>query len=360
MSSIFSSKSTGKHSRSGVLVTRAGKVLTPTFMPDGTRGAVKSLTPEQVESTGVQVVLANTYHLHLAPGEDTVAALGGLHAFANRKGPMLTDSGGFQVFSLAKIRTITEEGVTFKDPKTGDQIFLSPEKSIQSQMKLGADMMVAFDDVTALDAAGRMRTLEAFERTHRWLDRSIAEFKRLTRDTPVNERPLLFGVVQGGLNEELRLKSLMRVQSTDVDGIAIGGLSVGETKEEMHGMLKFLAPHYDPARPHFLLGVGDPVDVRYGILHGIDMFDCVMPTRNARHGMAWVAGDKKIQLTNAKFISDKTVIESNCDCYTCKNGFSRGFLRHQFKVGEPLAGTLVSIHNIRYLERLCEEYRAIT
>ncbi len=344
--------------RSGELTTRAGIVLTPTFMPDGTRGAVKSLTPEMVYSTGVQVVLANTYHLHLQPGEDTIAKLGGVNKFANRKGPMLTDSGGFQVFSLAKISKITEEGVKFKDPKTGDMIFLSPEKSIQIQMKLGADMIVAFDDVTALDKKGRDRTLEAFERTHRWLERSLAEYQRLTKDMPEKEKPIIFGVVQGGLNKELRKKSLEIVQSLPVGGIAIGGLSVGETKEEMHDMLNFLSEHYDKSpRPRFLLGVGDPVDVRYGIEHGIDMFDCVLPTRNARHGTVWIEGDEKIHLTNERFIQDTSTIDENCDCYTCLEGFSKGFIRHQFKVGEPLAGTLASIHNIRYLERLCESYR---
>lgn len=344
--------------RSGVFNTRAGAVQTPTFMPDGTRGAVKSLTPEQVESTGIQVVLSNTYHLHLQPGEDTVAKLGGLHEFSHRKGPILTDSGGFQVFSLAKIRKITEEGVTFKDPKTGDQNFLSPEKSIQIQMKLGADMVVAFDDVTALDEKGRDRTHEAFERTHRWLERSLAEFQKQTKHMKDNERPLLFGVVQGGLDNSLRKKSLEIVQSLPVDGIAIGGLSVGETRKEMHDMLEYLAGLYDnSSRPRFLLGVGDPIDVRFGIEQGIDMFDCVLPTRNARHGTVWVTGDKKIHLTNERFAKDPSVIDEVCDCYACSNGFSKGFLRHQFKVGEPLAGTLASIHNIRYLERICESYR---
>jgi queuine tRNA-ribosyltransferase len=344
--------------RTGVLSTRAGKVLTPTFMPDGTRGAVKSLTPQQVIDTGVQVVLANTYHLHLQPGEETIAKLGGLHAFTNRKGPMLTDSGGFQVFSLAKIRKITEDGVTFKDPRTGDMVFLSPEISIQIQMKLGADMIVAFDDVTALDEKGRDRTLEAFERTHRWLERSLAEFQRLTMGMKDTERPLLFGVVQGGLSKELRKKSLEIVQSLPVDGIAIGGLSVGETREEMHDMIKYLAQHYDDSpRPRFLLGVGDPVDLRFAIEHGIDMLDCVLPTRNARHGTAWLTGDKKTHLTNEKYAEDTSVIDEGCDCYACSEGFSKGFLRHQFKVGEPLAGSLVSLHNIRYLERICESYR---
>lgn len=357
MSSNFVVKSTKNGARSGVLKTRADSVLTPTFMPDGTRGAVKSLTPEQVQSTGVQVVLANTYHLHLAPGEEVVAKLGGLHAFTRQTLPLLTDSGGFQVFSLAHARKITEDGVAFKDPKTGDSAFLSPEISIQIQMKLGADMMVAFDDVTALDEAGRGRTLEAFERTHRWLERSLAEFQRLTMGIAADQRPLLFGVVQGGLDTELRKKSLEIVQSLPVDGIAIGGLSVGETRKEMHEMLDFLAPLYEFDRPRFLLGVGDPVDLRFAIEHGIDMLDCVLPTRNARHATAWITGDKKIHLTNAKYIDDTEPLDPGCDCTTCILGYSRGFLRHQFKVGETLAGTLVSIHNIRYLERICEEYR---
>lgn len=347
--------------RSGILATRAGSVLTPTFMPDGTRGAVKSLTPEMVASTGVQVVLANTYHLHLQPGEDVVAALGGLHAFSGQQLPILTDSGGFQVFSLAHINKITEEGVTFKDPRTGDTVFLSPEKSIEIQIKLGADMMVAFDDVTALDEVGKRRTLEAFERTHRWLERSIAEFKRLTKDMPAQSRPLLFGVVQGGLDKQLRKRSLEIVQSMPVDGIAIGGLSVGESRADMHEILSYLAPLYDSSpRPRFLLGVGDPVDLRFAIKNGIDMLDCVLPTRNARHATAWVSGDKKIHLTNKKYTSDKTVIDPGCDCYACTQGFSKGFLRHQFKVGEPLAGTLTSIHNIRYLQRICEEYHSVS
>lgn len=344
--------------RVGMLKTRAGVVQTPTFMPDGTRGAVKSLTPQQVQSTGVGVVLANTYHLHLHPGEETVAKLGGLHDFTRQSLPLLTDSGGFQVFSLAHVRKISEEGVTFKDPSNGDEVFLSPEKSIQIQLKLGADMLVAFDDVVALDADNIGRTQEAFERTHRWLERSLAEFQRLTTNIIPDKRPLLFGVAQGGLDKELRLRSLELVQNLPVDGIAIGGLSVGESRTDMHDMLEFLAPHYDPNRPHFLLGVGDPVDLRFAIEHGIDMLDCVLPTRNARHGTAWISGDKKVHLTNERFANDKNPIDLMCDCTTCQSGYSLGFLRHQFKVGEPLAGTLTSIHNIRYLQRICEEYRS--
>jgi queuine tRNA-ribosyltransferase len=347
----------GKYGRAGEFETRRGAVKTPTFMPDGTRGVVKSLLPEQVATTGVQVVLANTYHLHLAPGEKTVQALGGVHGFGGWKGPILTDSGGFQVFSLGKHTKITEEGVTFADPKTGDKHFISPEISMQIQLALGADMIVAFDHLTGLDEKSKAKTLEAYERTHRWLDRCVAEFNRLTADMPVNERPMLFGVVQGGLDLDLRLKSLQKVQASSVDGIAIGGLSVGETQAEMFRVLEALAPHYDPNRPRFLLGVGAPADLRFAYEHGIDMADCVLPTRNARHATVWVQGDIKTHLTNAKFAEDPLPIDPTCDCYACKTGYSRAFIRHQFKVGEPLAGSLASIHNLRYLTRICEQYR---
>lgn len=344
--------------RSGTLAVRGMQVQTPTFMPDGTRGAVKSMTPEMVKSTGVGVVLANTYHLHLMPGEDVVAKLGGLHEFTKQDLPMLTDSGGFQVFSLSHINKITEEGVTFKDPRSGDTIFLSPEKSIQIQMKLGADMIVAFDDVVSLEDSKRGRTLEAFERTHRWLERSIAEYERLTADTDGDKKPLLFGVVQGGLDKKLRAQSLEIVQNSAVGGIAIGGLSVGESREEMHAMLEYLAPLYDDSpRPRFLLGVGDPRDLKKAIECGIDMLDCVLPTRNARHGTVWTGENERLNLKSEVHMLSTEPIEQGCDCYTCVNKFSRGFLRHQFKVGEPLAGTLASIHNIRYLQRICESYQ---
>lgn len=345
-------------SRVGTLHTRRGAVRTPTFMPDGTRGVVKSLLPEQVAATGVQVVLANTYHLHLQPGEATVKKLGGLHGFGGWQGPILTDSGGFQVFSLSKLRKITEEGVTFKHPVTGEMRMITPETSIQIQLELGSDMIVAFDHLTGLDGDVRKDTLEAFERTHRWLQRCIAEFERLTSGMPPKDRPILFGVVQGGLDKELRQKSLEIVQSSAVGGIAIGGLSVGETKQEMYEVLEYLAPLYDDSgRPRFLLGVGDPPDIRFAIEHGIDMLDCVLPTRNARHATVWVEGDKKIHLTNAIFAGDPAPIMGGCDCFACVSGYSRGFLRHQFKVGEPLAGSLASIHNLRYLTRICESYR---
>ena len=354
--SVYQLKNTINGIRQGIITTRAGKAQTPLFMPVGTRGAVKSLAPEQVAGTKAQIILGNTYHLHLQPGEETIKALGGLHEFTRWRGPILTDSGGFQVFSLGKINKITDDGVTFKDPKTGGTVFLSPEKSMQIQFDLGSDIIMAFDDVVGLDDKSRKREKEAFDRTHRWLERSI-EFKRLCSELSDTERPLLFGIAQGGLDKELRQKSLEMVQATDVDGIAVGGLSVGEPREDMHSMLEFLAPLYDQSRPHYLMGVGDPIDMRVAIEYGIDMFDCVLPTRNARHGTAWITGDQKIHLTNAQFADDGSVIDEGCDCYACTEGFSRGFLRHQFKSAEPLAGSLVSLHNIRYLERLCEEYR---
>ncbi len=346
----------GAYLRTGVFETRRGPVQTPVFMPVGTRGAVKSVTPELVKGTGAQIILGNTYHLHLRPGEETIAKLGGLHEFSRWQGPILTDSGGFQVFSLAHMRKITEEGVKFKDPVSGDTIMMTPENSMQIQFKLGSDIIMAFDDLTGLGEHERGRTAEAVERTHRWLERSIIEFKRLTKDLPDDKKPLLFGIAQGGLDQDLRRKSLEYVQATDVDGVAVGGLSVGESREEMHAMLDFLAPLYDPSRPRYLMGVGDPVDLRYAVEHGVDMLDCVMPTRNARHATAWVTGDKKIHLKNEMYINDTDPIEAGCDCYACIQGFSKGFLRHQFKAGEPLAGTLVSIHNLRYLQRICEAY----
>ncbi|MDQ3093576.1 MAG: tRNA guanosine(34) transglycosylase Tgt [bacterium] len=350
-------KKLGKYGRAGYFDTRRGRVTTPTFMPDGTRGVVKTLTAEQVKATGVNVVLANTYHLHLQPGEETVAILGGLHEFGKWQGPILTDSGGFQVFSLSKHTKVTEEGVTFKDPVTGDKHTITPESSMQIQLKLGSDMFVAFDHLIGLDGTTDSEVKEAFDRTHRWLDRCVVEFKKLTKGMPPSERPLLFGVVQGGLDLSLRAKSLEMVQTSDVDGIAIGGLSVGEPQANMFKVLEHLAPLYDEARPRFLLGVGAPADLRFAYEHGIDMADCVLPTRNARHATIWISGDQKIHLTNEKFAKDPEIIDSGCDCYTCANGYSKGFLRHQFKVGEPLAGSLASIHNLRYLTRICEGLR---
>ncbi|MEX0881623.1 MAG: tRNA guanosine(34) transglycosylase Tgt [Candidatus Saccharimonadales bacterium] len=357
---------TKPRSRRIILNTRRGKVLTPFFMPVGTRGAVKGLQPSQVTATGTQVLLANAYHLHIQPGEQVVKKLGGLHQFSHWEGPILTDSGGFQVFSLAKIRKITEEGVYFKNLASGKEVLITPEKSMQIQFDLGSDIIMAFDDLTGLSLTERNRAKEAVERTHRWLERCIMEFHRLTKGMKDSERPLIFGILQGGLDKKLRRKSLEFVQSQEVDGIAIGGLAVGETRKEMYDMLKFLAPMYDPGRVRYLMGVGKPKDMRFSIEHGIDMFDCVLPTRGGRHGSVWITAprlrsgserDLKINLGSAAFAKDADPIDKKCDCYTCKTGYSRAFLRHLFKVGDPLAGSLASIHNLRYLNRICELYQ---
>lgn len=345
--------------RTGELNTRTASVSTPFFMPVATRGAVKILEPAEVAATGAQVLLENTYHLHLAPGETQIKKLGGLHKFSMWDGPILTDSGGFQVFSLAHARNITEEGVVFKDPASGRQVTLTPEKSMQIQYDLGSDIIMAFDDLTGLDPAKqKVREEEAVERTHRWLLRSIAEFKKLTAKTPKTSRPLLFGIAQGGLNKKLRQKSVEFVQSTEVDGLAIGGLSVGEGTKEMHDMLEFLSTLYDPAKIRYLMGVGEPNNMKFAITRGIDMFDCVLPTRNGRHGTVWINGDKKLNLKTEKMAAAKGPIDKSCDCSTCQTGYSRALLRHLFKAGDPLAGKLASIHNLRYLQRICEVYRA--
>jgi queuine tRNA-ribosyltransferase len=344
--------------RTGILKTRAGSANTPFFMPVATRGAVKGLTPIEVADTNAQVLLANTYHLHLAPGEKQIKKLGGLHAFTDWPGPILTDSGGFQVFSLSHVRKITEDGVTFKDPASGKEVVITPEKSMQIQYDLGSDIIMAFDDLTGLDPAkAKVREQEAVERTHRWLIRCITEFKKLTKNQPKPKRPLLFGIAQGGLDKTLRQKSVEFVQAADIDGLAIGGLSVGEGTAQMHDMLEFLAPLYDPSKVRYLMGVGEPNNMRFAIEHGIDMFDCVLPTRNGRHGSVWITGDKKLNLNNSQHVTDKGPVDKKCDCYTCKAGYSRAFLRHLFKAGDPLAGRLASIHNLRYLSRICESYR---
>lgn len=340
--------------RRGRLNIGSTPVRTPVFMPVGTRASVKGLANDQITSTGAKIILGNTYHLHLKPGEAVIKEAGGLHDFTKWPGLMLTDSGGFQVFSLGKIRKITEEGVEFTNPENGDRIFISPEDSIRIQHDIGADIIMAFDDVVDL-ANEKHRQKEAMERTHKWLERSVAEHKRLS--SKITNPPKLFGIAQGGLDKKLRKQSIGFVQTQDVDGIAIGGLSVGEPREEMHEMLKFLAPLYDPKKPHYLMGVGHPVDMRFAIEHGIDMFDCVLPTRNARHGTVWVEDDKHINLKSARFATSGEVLDEQCDCYTCESGYQRSYLRHLIKVGETLGGTLLSIHNLRYLQRICEEYQ---
>ncbi len=342
-------------SRLGELYFNGKVVKTPTFMPVATKGSVKGLTMGQVRSTGAGIVLGNTYHLHLTAGEDSVNMHGGLSEFTGWDGPMLTDSGGFQVFSLAGINSINEDGVWFKNPANGDKVFLSPEISMQIQHKLGADIIMAFDDVVSLATEKRHRTLEAMDRTHRWLKRSIDEHNRLLKTS--KHRPKLFGIVQGGLDKKLRKQSLEYVQSLPLDGIAIGGLSTGESRSELRSMLDYLAPMYDASRPRYLMGVGHPIDLRYGIDRGIDMFDCVLPTRNARHGAFWQKEsgvDVQHSIKKQQFVDELSVLPGSK--LLRAQGYSYSYIRHLVRSKEALGGQILSIHNLRYLQEICEEY----
>lgn len=332
--------------RLGKLHTNHGTFDTPMFMPVGTQATVKTLTPEELKEVGSAVVLSNTYHLWLRPGEDIVAKAGGLHKFMNYDGPMLTDSGGFQVFSLAKSKDIVEEGVYFKSHIDGKKLFLTPEKSIEIQNKLDSDIAMSFDECIAYPADYEYAKAST-ERTLRWAKRGKDAFK--------NENQSLFGIVQGGEYSDLRKWSAEETVKLGFDGYAIGGTSVGEGKDVMYKMIDDAIKYLPTDKPRYLMGVGEPVDIFEGIERGIDMFDCVLPTRLARHGNAFTYNGK-INLKNLKFREDFTPIDSECDCYTCKN-YSKAYIRHLLAAKETLGGRLLSIHNIRFLIRLTEEIR---
>lgn len=325
-----------------------GVVETPIFMPVGTYGAVKSLSPADIEYCNAQIILGNTFHLWLRPGLDVISRFHGLHKFIGWHKPMLTDSGGFQVFSLGKLRKIKEEGVYFQNPINGNKLFLSPEKSMEIQTILNSDIAMIFDECTPYPASYEVAR-ESMELSLRWAKRSKDEFVRL------NNPNKLFAIVQGGLYIDLRQKSLDELMKIGFDGIAIGGLSVGEPKEEMYLMLDEIGKILPPDYPHYLMGVGTPEDIVYGVKNGIDMFDCVMPTRNARNGWLFTRfGDIKIK--NAKYKYDETPLDPSCTCYTCQN-FSRAYLHHLFKIGEILGSRLNTIHNIHYYLTLMAEIR---
>ena len=334
--------------RLGKLETNYGTYDTPMFMPVGTKATVKSLTPEQVKDCGSGIVLANTYHLWLRPGEDVVDHAGGLHKFMNYDGPILTDSGGFQVFSLAKNKEkdITEEGVHFKSHIDGTKLFLTPEKSIEIQNKLDSDIAMSFDECPPYPVSYEYMK-NSVERTLRWAKRG--------KDVHNNPNQALFGIVQGGEFTDLREYSCKKTVEMDFDGYSIGGTSVGEGKEVMYKMVEDGVRYLPEDKVRYLMGVGDPIDIIEGVIRGIDIFDCVLPTRIARHGQAFTRTGK-INLNNAKFIEDFTSIDNDCDCYTCKN-YTRGYIRHLITTGEMLGGTLLSIHNIRFLIKLTEELR---
>jgi queuine tRNA-ribosyltransferase len=332
--------------RLGKIGTPHGEILTPAFMPVGTQGTVKALTPEQVAGLGAQIILGNTYHLYLRPGHRLIQELGGLHRFMNWHGPILTDSGGFQIYSLGALRTITEEGAQFQSHIDGSRHFLSPESAVEIQEALGSDIMMCLDECVSYPA-DRAEIERALGRTARWALRC----KKSRR----SEGPALFGIVQGGVYPDLRQRSVESLIEIGFEGYALGGLSVGEPKERMVENLAATAPLLPEERPRYLMGVGTPEDLVEGVYHGIDMFDCVMPTRSARNGLLFTNG-QKVVIKNARYREDGLPIDSTCDCYTCRN-YSRAYLRHLYVAGEILAMVLNTIHNLRYYLRLMERIR---
>jgi queuine tRNA-ribosyltransferase len=345
---------TDGNARRGRLTLNHGVIETPIFMPVGTYGSVKAMSPAELNDIDAQIILGNTFHLWLRPGIDVLSRFGGLHRFMGWDKPILTDSGGFQVFSLGEMRKITEDGVKFASPINGDKLFLSPEISMQIQRALDSDIAMQFDECTPYQIDGRPATeteaAQSMRMSLRWGKRSRNEFER-------EENPnALFGIVQGGMFEHLRDESLAGLEDIGFDGIAIGGLSVGEPKEDMMRVLSHVGPRLPADKPHYLMGVGTPEDLVAGVANGIDMFDCVMPTRNARNGWLFTRfGDIKIK--NARYRDDTEPLDETCDCYACRN-FSRAYLHHLHRTGEILGARLNTIHNLHYYLQLMGSMRA--
>lgn len=337
----------GKARRGELHFTR-GIVRTPAFMPVGTLGTVKGVRPEQLKEMGADIILGNTFHLWLRPGCEVIKAHGDLHDFANWDRPILTDSGGFQVFSLSGLRKVTEEGVKFQHPINGSKLFLSPEISMQVQHALGSDIVMQFDECIALPA-DRKCMQEAMELSLRWGQRCRDEFNRL------ENKNALFGIQQGGTDMDLRRQSISGLTSIGFDGYAIGGLAVGEPKDVMYDALREIPDMLPADKPRYLMGVGRPEDILEGVLNGLDMFDCVMPSRNARNGHLFTS-EGVIKLRNAKYAMDTRPLDPNCDCYTCRN-YSRAYLHHLDKCGEMLGAHLNTIHNLHYYEHLMQQIR---
>ncbi len=334
------------HARRATFMTAHGSFETPTFMAVGTKATVKAMTPEELIQCGTQVVLGNTYHLHLRPGEKLIKKMGGLHKFMNWQGPILTDSGGFQVFSLNSLRKMTEQGVEFRSHLDGGKYFISPEKSMEIQMDLGSDIIMAFDECLQYPATDE-EIKRSMDLTYRWLVRSAAAM--------VRPESLLFGIVQGGLSIEHRKYSLQQVTSVDLPGYALGGFSVGEPIHLMHEILPHIAPLMPENKPRYLMGVGTPLDLIISVDAGVDMFDCVLPTRVARNGTLFT-WQGKVSIKRKQYAEDPTPLDSECDCYTCKN-YSKAYLRHLFLSGEILSSRLNTIHNIYFYMKLMEKVR---
>jgi len=341
----FTITAKNNRARTGIFVTPHGDLQTPAFAPVGTQATVKMLTPEHLKEINASLALSNTYHLYLRPGDELIRDLGGLHKFMQWPNPILTDSGGFQVFSLAKTRKIDDDGVTFKSHIDGSTHRFTPEKSIAIQENLGADIIMAFDECSNPNDAAYSQI--AMQRTHRWAERCVNAKTRADQ--------ALFAIVQGGVNADLRAESAKFISSLGTPGTAIGGLSVGETKQEMHNMLDVVTPLLPENKPRYLMGVGTPEDLINGVARGIDIFDCVLPTRLARHHSAF-SPEGRLNLMNAAFARDERPLDETCDCYTCKT-FTRAYIRHLIVAKELLAGTLISIHNLRALIRLMEQIR---
>lgn len=340
--------------RLGEISFRRGTVQTPAFMPVGTYGTVKSVTPEEVADNGADILLGNTFHLMLRPGTDIVRAHGGLHEFMNWHGPILTDSGGFQVFSLAAMRKLSEEGVRFQSPVNGDEVFLSPERSMEVQHDLNADVAMIFDECTPYPAT-RDEARESMELSLRWAKRSRKRFDQLKSEEPARGEAL-FGIVQGGIYDDLRDASLDGLAEIGFDGYAVGGLAVGEPEEERIAVLDHLMPLMPLDSPRYLMGVGTPVDIAESVLRGIDMFDCVVPTRHGRNGHLFTSRGV-IKIRNARHAADTGPLDPDCGCYTCQN-YSLAYLRHLEKCGEMLGPRLATIHNLHYYQKLMRDLRA--
>ena len=337
-------KQTG--ARRGRLHTPHGVIETPIFMPVGTQATVKAMTPDELKDCGAQIILSNTYHLHLRPGEELVKKAGGLHSFMNWDRPILTDSGGFQVFSLADFRKISENGVEFRSHLDGSKRFISPEIAVGIQEALGSDIAMQFDQISAYPC-DHSQARDAMHRTIRWLERCMKAKKR--------EDQALFGIVQGAFFSDLRIECAKEMANLDLPGFGIGGLSVGEPKEIMYDMLEKMMPFMPERKPRYLMGVGSPDCLIEGVLRGVDMFDCVLATRVARNGTVFTH-DGRVVVRNAKYAEDFGPLDPSCDCYTCRN-FSRAYIRHTFKAGEILPLRLNTIHNIYFLTHMMTEMR---
>ncbi len=344
------------HARRAVFETVHGTVQTPCFMNVATSAAIKGgLSTRDLEEVGAQIMLCNTYHLHVRPDDKIVKQMGGLHKFTNWNRPILTDSGGFQVFSLAKLNKIKEEGVTFNSHVDGRKIFMGPEESMQIQSNLASTIAMAFDECVENPATYKYAK-EACERTMRWLERCKAEMERLNSlpDT-INKNQLLFGINQGCTFDDLRISHMKEIAKLDLDGYAIGGLAVGEPKEDMYRIISAVEPYAPENKPRYLMGVGTPGNILEGVSRGVDLFDCVMPSRNARHGQLFTKTGI-ININNAKYQLDESPIDESCTCSTCRN-YSRGYLRHLFKANEMLAMRLAVIHNLHFYNNLMAEIR---